>query len=242
MSLNSILEAILFAAEGPQKTDQLAMAVPEISQEELEEALETLAAAYEEDGRGWRLDRVADGWQLVSNPDFYSYVERFLEGKRRSRLSRAALEALAVVAYRQPITRGEIEELRGVDCGAVLHTLLDRELVTVRGRSQAIGRPLLYATTGRFLEHFGLTSLDALPKLEEMESLWASDEVRTQLEAEADRRFEPPEAPASDAEPEEAVETSGDNGGAPEVAGEVLPMQEIPATSPTAGAPAEGFD
>ncbi|MDM7915115.1 MAG: SMC-Scp complex subunit ScpB, partial [Candidatus Eisenbacteria bacterium] len=92
-------------------------------------------------------------------------------------------------AYRQPITRGELEDLRGVDCGAVIHTLLERDLVTIAGRSSAIGRPLLYRTTERFLEHFGLASLQELPRLEEVEALWASDEVRTQLEFELARRI-----------------------------------------------------
>lgn len=198
--LQRILEAVLFAAGEPLRLEQIACAVPDRTPDEIEAALEALRETYEREGRGWQLVALADGWQILSHPALYSYVERFLEGRRRARLSRAALESLAVIAYQQPITRGELEDLRGVDCGGVLHTLLEREMITVRGRSSALGRPLLYGTTDRFLEHFGLSSLGALPRLEEIESLWASDEVRLQLEAEAQRRLGPEDAVGPDVE------------------------------------------
>jgi segregation and condensation protein B len=191
MTLARIIEAILFAADAPQTVVQLSLGLPDTPIEEIEETLARMGEQYERDQRGWRLEQIAGGWQLLSHPDVYAHVERFLEGKRRARLSRAALEALAVVAYRQPITRGELEDLRQVDCGAVLHTLLERDLVTVCGRSPAIGRPLLYRTTERFLEHFGLGSLGDLPRLEEVETLWASDEIRSQLDQEVERRMGP---------------------------------------------------
>jgi hypothetical protein len=134
------------------------------------------------------LQEVADGYQLTTRADLSGYVERFLVGRRRARLSRAALETLATIAYRQPVTRGEIEDLRGVDCGQVLHTLLTRELVTVRGRSEGLGRPLLYGTTPEFLTYFGLRGLSDLPNLEEFQSLTEGDpledpEIRGALEA-----------------------------------------------------------
>ena len=130
----------------------------------------------------------ADGYQLTTRPSLSVYVERFLVGRRRARLSRAALETLATIAYRQPITRGEIEDLRGVDCGQVIHTLLTRELITVRGRSEALGRPLLYGTTPEFLTYFGLRSMGDLPNLEELRALADVDpledaEIREALEA-----------------------------------------------------------
>lgn len=187
--LQRILEAILFAADGPLTIDQIKIAVPEAACDEILTTLDTMREVYQTEGRGWRLDTVAGGWQLLSHPEMYAYVERFLEGKRRARLSRAALETLAVVSYRQPITRGELEDIRGVDCGAVLHTLIERDLVRISGRAPTIGRPLFYGTTERFLEHFGLASLSDLPRLEEIEALWASEEVRSQLEAELEKRF-----------------------------------------------------
>jgi len=187
--LQRILEAILFAADGPLTIAQIAVAVPDAPADEIISTLDRMREAYEAEGRGWRLEPVAGGWQLLSHPQMYPYVERFLEGRRRARLSRAALETLAVVSYRQPITRGELEDIRGVDCGAVLHTLIERDLVRISGRSPTIGRPLFYGTTERFLEHFGLGSLSDLPRLEEIEALWASEEVRSQLEAELEKRF-----------------------------------------------------
>ncbi len=187
--LQRILEAILFAADGPLTIEQIAATVPDVGADEILSTFDRMRDAYETEGRGWRLEPVAGGWQLLSHPEMYPYVERFLEGRRRARLSRAALETLAVVSYRQPITRGELEDIRGVDCGAVLHTLIERDLVRISGRAPTIGRPLFYGTTERFLEHFGLGSLSDLPRLEEIEALWASEEVRTQLEAELEKRF-----------------------------------------------------
>ncbi len=192
--LTRILEAILFAADGPLTAEQIAVAVPNATVNEINEMIHILRSRFENEERGFKLEFIAGGWQLLSHPDMFEYVERFLEGKRKARLSRAGLETLAVIAYRQPITRGELEDLRGVDCGGVLHTLMERDLITIAGRSKAIGRPLIYATTDRFLEYFGIATLHDLPRLEEIESLWASDEVRGQLEAELTMRF--PEAAA----------------------------------------------
>jgi segregation and condensation protein B len=208
MTLVRIIEAILFAADSPQTVEQISLGLPDTPIDEIEATLSALRERFEQEERGWRLEQIAGGWQLLSHPDVYPQVERFLEGKRRSRLSRAALEALAVIAYRQPITRGELEDLRQVDCGGVLHTLLERDLVTICGRSPAIGRPLLYRTTERFLEHFGLASLSDLPRLEEVETLWASDEVRSQLDQEVERRMGPAVAPTE----ADAVQESGGNG------------------------------
>jgi segregation and condensation protein B len=189
MNLMRVLEALLFAADGPLTLEQIALALPDTSLESVEASLRELQERYEAEERGFCLAQAAGGWQLLTHPDFYPYVERFLEGKRRARLSRAALETLAVIAYRQPVTRGELEDLRGVDCGGVLHTLIERDLVTVGGRSQAIGRPLLYKTTEKFLEHFGLMSLTDLPRLEEVDVLLSAEELRAQIESELERRL-----------------------------------------------------
>jgi segregation and condensation protein B len=211
--LKRILEAVLFASDVPLSSEQMGVAAPDASSEEIASALDDLRREYRDQSRAWRLEEVAGGWQLLTDPDLYPYVERFLEGRRKARLSRAALESLAVIAYRQPVTRGQLEEMRGVDCGGVIHTLLERDLVTVCGRSEAIGRPLLYGTTERFLAHFGLPSLGCLPRLEEMENLRASDEVRVQLEAEAEKRFGVAAPDGGDGHG-----PGGNGGGAPHVA------------------------
>lgn len=195
--LRSILEAVLFASDRPLSLEQMRPAVPDVDLETLRATLADMASGYEDLGAGFRLVEVADGYQLTTDPTLHEYVERFLVGKRRARLSRAALETLAAVAYRQPITRGELEDLRGVDCGQVLHTLMERNLVSIRGRSQALGRPLLYGTTDDFLSYFGLPSLSSLPSLEEFASLQSEEaledpEIRSALVREG--LWEDPEA------------------------------------------------
>ncbi len=187
--MRRVLEAILFAVDRPVTVDQLLCALPDEEPEHIEAELEEMVTAYRESRAGFALERTGGGWQLRTDPEMHDFVTRFLVGKKRTRLSRAAMETLAIIAYRQPITRGEMEEIRGVDCGQVLHTLLDRNLATVRGRSQALGRPLLYGTTEEFLHYFGINSLADLPSPEELQALVGNDpledpEIRHALEAE----------------------------------------------------------
>ncbi|MEZ4653110.1 MAG: SMC-Scp complex subunit ScpB [Candidatus Eisenbacteria bacterium] len=178
-SLIAIVEAILFASDRPVSTKALAEAVPEADQESLAAALTELSARYQSADSGVGIQELADGFQLTTRPQLSTYVERFLVGRRRARLSRAALETLATIAYRQPITRGEIEDLRGVDCGQVIHTLLTRELITVKGRSEGLGSPgLLYGRRLEFLTYFGLgggmgrsADLDELQALTDVDPL-----------------------------------------------------------------------
>lgn len=179
---NRTVEALLFAADGPLRIAQLQECMPEATSGEIEAALLELQDFYETSDRAFHLVARPGGWQLVTRPSVAPWVERLLVGRRRQRLSRAGLEVLAIVAYRQPLTRGEIESIRGVDCGAVLHTLLDRKLVAIKGRARTVGHPLLYATTDRFLEHFGILELRDLPKIEEFASLVDAGEARAELE------------------------------------------------------------
>ena len=191
--LRRILEAILFATDRPVTLEQLQIALPERTDDDLARELQEMAADYEAVEAGFRLLPCAGGWQIRTDPEMHEFVTRFLVGKKRTRLSRAAMETLAVIAYRQSITRGEVEEIRGVDSGQVFHTLLERNLVTVKGRSQALGRPLLYGTTEDFLRYFGLNSLVDLPSPQELEALLGEDplddpEIRRAL---ATNGFEP---------------------------------------------------
>ncbi|MBD3235626.1 MAG: SMC-Scp complex subunit ScpB [Candidatus Eisenbacteria bacterium] len=206
--LSAIVEALLFCSgDAPLTMEQIADVVPEASPEEIEATLDALRQRYDAAGGGIGLFRVGGGHQLLTRPAVGEWVEKFLVGRRRQRLSRAALETLAIVAYRQPVTRGEIEAIRGVDCGGVLHTLLDRRLLAVRGRAKRVGSPLLYVTTGRFLEHFGIEELRELPKLEEFRALSdrasAEAELREQgVLAPADRApGEPQQSRESDSSP-----------------------------------------
>jgi segregation and condensation protein B len=179
--LARIVEALLFAASSPLKAEQIREVEPAASDAEIEAAFAELGRFYDETERGFHLAHIGDGHQLLTRPALAPWVERFLVGHRRQRLSRAALEVLAVIAYRQPVTRGEIESVRGVDCGATLRTLLERKLTMIKGRARAVGHPLLYATTDRFFEHFGIGSLSELPKLEEFAALVDREAAREDL-------------------------------------------------------------
>jgi segregation and condensation protein B len=168
--LGAILEGLLFAAEGPLNLGTLAEVIGTGDQEGLRRALESLAEEYENRGGGFYLQQVAGGYQLRSRPRFHPWIRR-LRGIGAPRLSRAALETLAIVAYRQPVVRAEIEAVRGVDCGGVLRMLLERRLIRVMGRREIPGRPLLYGTTRIFLEVFELRDLKDLPTLKEIKEL-----------------------------------------------------------------------
>ncbi|NNM31571.1 MAG: SMC-Scp complex subunit ScpB [Gemmatimonadetes bacterium] len=163
-----IVEAILFASDAPLSPGEIARADEALDEDRVESALSLLRAEYEDGERAFELKEVADGYQLMTRPEFAPYLERFDTVPRPSRLSGPALEALAIVAYRQPISRIEVEFVRGVNSAGVMRTLQEHELVEVVGRGEGIGRPVLYGTTSRFLEHFGLPSIDALPRPEEL--------------------------------------------------------------------------
>ena len=168
MNARQIVEAILFASDAPLKADEIARADEELDEDRVEEALDGLRRFYDESGRAFQVAEVAEGYQLLTRPDFAPYLERFDTVPRPSRLSGPALETLAIVAYRQPIGRIEVEYIRGVSSSGVLRSLQDRSLIEVVGRGEGLGRPLLYGTTTRFLEHFGFGSLDELPRPEEL--------------------------------------------------------------------------
>lgn len=158
-----LIESLLFVAGEPVSVSQLAQAL-EVVPDAVEAALEELATALA--GRGIRLQRLGDRVQLVSAPESAAAIERFLGGQQIARLSPAALETLAIVAYRQPVTRAGVEAVRGVDSGGLIRALLGRELIVEVGRLETVGRPILYATTDEFLRAFGLSSLADLPPLE----------------------------------------------------------------------------
>lgn len=182
--LLAAVEALLFAAGAPVGLVALCDALDDADPAEVRDALTALAARYEHDAHGLTLDAVAGGWQLRTQARFAAIVQR-LRGGKPQKLSPAALETLSVVAYRQPVTRSEIEEVRGVDAGGVLKVLLERGIVRVAGRRDEPGRPLEYATTDAFLALFGLPSLSALPTLREREELVSDrDEVPVEVAVE----------------------------------------------------------
>ncbi|MGI9951855.1 SMC-Scp complex subunit ScpB [Moorellaceae bacterium AZ2] len=161
------LECLLFVAGGPVTASALARSL-DLDEEEVAKLVQELQGLYENQGHGLQIRQIAGGYQMCTRPQYAEYVEEFLKPEVPA-LSRAALETLAIIAYRQPITKAEIERLRGVKVDGVLHTLLSRELIVEVGRKEVPGRPILYGTTSRFLEHFGLSSLKDLPPLEEVQ-------------------------------------------------------------------------
>ncbi len=168
--LSAIIESIIFTAESPISTDRICDLLNEFDRDDVRSALAELVEFYENRGGGFELAAVAGGWQLRTRPAFQTYVTRQIRAKS-SKFSQSSLETLAIIAYRQPITRAEIEHLRGVDCGGVLKSLLDKRLVKILGKKDIPGRPLIYGTSKEFLEIFGLKDLKSLPTLKEIQAL-----------------------------------------------------------------------
>ena len=168
--LKPILEALIFVSEDPISLDKMAGVLPDCPKKKLKELLAELAQDYEERGAALEIVEVANGYQFRTRSEFAPWLGK-LQRQKFARLSRAALETLAIVAYRQPVTRAEAESIRGVDSGAVLGTLLERGLLRILGRKEVPGRPILYGTTQEFLELFGLKNLKDLPTLREIKDM-----------------------------------------------------------------------
>jgi len=167
--LKKILEALLFITDQPITVERLVKVTEVADKDRIRAAVAELQTSYMEGGRAIQIVEVAGGYQMSTKPEFGRYVRKLYNERMTSRLSVAAMETLAIIAYRQPITRAEVETIRGVEVIAPLETILERGLVKVVGRKETVGRPLLYGTTEEFLRVFGLNSLDDLPKLESLE-------------------------------------------------------------------------
>lgn len=163
MTPDQIVEATLFASQTPLTTAELARADEDLDAGKVQAAIQSLRDRYEETESAFQIYQLGDGFQLLTRPEFAPYLERFDSVTRAPGLSRAALETLAIVAYRQPIGRIEIEEVRGVSASSVLRTLLEWDLIEVVGRGEGLGRPLLYGVSKHFLDHFGFKDLSELP-------------------------------------------------------------------------------
>ena len=166
--LNRLLEAALFAASRPLAPDELRRLDPEATDDEVRAALDALRRRYDEGGHGIALVALADGYQILTRPELADAIAEAQIVDRPRKLSTAAMETLAIIAYRQPVGRAEVEEIRGVAADGVLRLLLERGLIDVVARGEGLGRPLLYGTTPAFLELLGLPSIDAMPRLDEL--------------------------------------------------------------------------
>lgn len=193
--LKGIVEAVLFVSGEPLSLDRLQGVMEGLSRAELMSALRAIQADYAAEGRGLQVVEIAGGFQIATRPDCAPWIKRLEKAKAGARLSRSAMETLAIVAYKQPLVRSEIEQIRGVDTAGVLKTLLDRRLIRIVGRKDIPGRPIMYGTTKQFLQAFGLKDLAGLPALRDLKDL-----------KEAEQFILPnvdPEAEADTAEPDE---------------------------------------
>jgi segregation and condensation protein B len=178
-----IIEALLFASDSPVGLSTLVEVLDGPGPEETVALLGELERDLRESDRGVVLVEIAGGYQLLSRKECAPWIDRMLRSRRKVRLSRAGLETLAIIAYKQPITKVEVDSIRGVDSGGALHTLLERNLALIRGRSKAVGRPLLYGTSPEFLSYMGINDLADLPELKELGTVM-EDRERAQEEIE----------------------------------------------------------
>ena len=178
--LELIIEALLFSSSKPLSVQEIHKNLPETPIPDIRAALTGLKEAYDAMERSFSLKEVAEGYQIRTKSVYAPYVLRMLRSSP-ARLSRAALETLAIIAYKQPIIRQEIEQFRGVDVGGILRTLLEKDLIRIMGRKTLPGRPLIYGTTKKFLEVFDLRDLESLPKLKELKDFGAGDEAAVMM-------------------------------------------------------------
>jgi segregation and condensation protein B len=183
--LKAILEAVLFVSPEPVPVARLMSILGTVSKADVVQALGILTHDLDQDGRGIQLVQVAGGYRLVTKQEYGPWLKRMDKAKAAQKLSRSALESLAIIAYKQPLVRSEIEEIRGVETSGVLRTLCERKLVRIVGRKDVPGRPIMYGTTKFFLEHFGLQDLSQLPPLREFKELGESEQALLPIEEES---------------------------------------------------------
>lgn len=191
--LPGAVEAVLLASDKPLAPARIAQAcaLDDDGAARVRTIVDQLNEAYQRDGRSFRIEAVAGGLRVMTLPEFAPAVATIRGMRESGRLSKAAIETLAIIAYRQPVTRAELESIRGVACGEVVRTLLDRRLVEITGRAEELGRPMLYGTTRRFLETFGLANLKELPPVEEFDATAALRSLGDQQPAEPEPEPEP---------------------------------------------------
>lgn len=219
-SLKHIVESLLFASEKPLTAREIHGVLPDVKIADISSAMRVLRYEYEALGRSFTLKEVADSYQFRSHPEYGSYILTLYQASP-SRLSRAGLETLAIIAYKQPILRQEIERLRGVDSGGVVKMLLEKGLVRIVGRKNLPGRPLIYGTTRKFLEVFDLKDLESLPKMKEIKALGSDEDEQTAQKQPAPTQ----ETPAGETQIPDAQAADGPIPASP---GEDTPVADTP--------------
>ena len=173
-----IIEAVLFASDEPVEVEKLCSIAGGLAESELLDCIDHLNREFDQQGHPYRIVEVAGGFQFETIPQYGSFVEKLFHSKSRPKLTRASLETLAIVAYKQPITKAEIDALRGVDSDTPVRTLLNRDLIEVKGRSDTVGKPQLFGSTTEFLRYFGLKEIKDLPGADELASMFDGSEVQ----------------------------------------------------------------
>lgn len=220
-----IIEALLFASDSPLSSDKIQAVLKDITLDEIETIINSLNEKYRMGGHSFGIKKIARGYRMYTLPDFAPWIRALFSHNRRERLSQQSLEVLAIVAYKQPIVKSDIDRLRGVNSEGPIFTLLDRKLITIVGRKPTPGRPLLYGTTQEFLTHFGLKDLDDLPRIEELEMLLKKKEQAPLTEVMFEKIDEDKvkeKEKVLEEEKEEAIEE--------------VPLQTIPKTPPESSA------
>ena len=164
-----IVEALLFAVQEPISVRKISEIIEGTEAKEIREVIQQLREEYDTHDRVFQIEEIANGFQLLSRPEYHEWISKIRKKSGESKLSQQALETLSIIAYKQPIIRAEIEAIRGVQSGQMIRTLIEKGLVKITGRDEVLGRPLLYGTTTKFLDHFGLKSIKDLPKVEDLE-------------------------------------------------------------------------
>jgi segregation and condensation protein B len=176
-NLKAVIEALLFASDKPLTLERIRDVLDNLQTDEIRRILEELGSEYEQSNRGLRVTEIAGGFQIITAPSFAPFLKKLYKERHTEKLSKPALETLAIIAYKQPVTKLQIESLRNVNIDGVMLNLLDKGLIRVTGRKKAPGRPKVYGTSSRFLEYFGLKSLEELPKIENFQNALSSKEV-----------------------------------------------------------------
>ncbi len=179
--LKPVVEAIIFASDGPVTPRMLKNYIEEANGVDFEQVIEALNHDYHNSGRAIQIVKVAGGYQMTTRPEFAAWIKKMYMGRTSNRLSRAALETLAIIAFKQPISKAEVAAIRGVNSDGVIKNLLERRLITISGRGEGLGRPLLYSTTPEFLQYFGINDISDLPKPREIEELFGEGKYVDQI-------------------------------------------------------------
>lgn len=207
--VKGVIEAILFTSEKPVMLEQIKEIVEGVDTTDIREIINFLQKDYQENKKGMVIVEIAGGYQMLTNSEYALYVKKFYHSRHKEKLSKPALETLAIIAYKQPVSRLDIELIRGVNSDGVVVHLLSKELIKIAGRKDVPGRPFLYGTTKQFLEYFGLKSLEDLPKLEDFSSLQQNVQEATTQEAAASTAQEPPAEAAQAPAAEEVAQEAG---------------------------------